>query len=98
MHKYGKFTDQEITVLNDKNDLVAKVQPKYPLDRPQAQSTVDAFAKGRQLVMRKWSPSAIGGAIDGLEVSACLALICAFFVHRDSIGGHRDACYVDFLL
>jgi hypothetical protein len=21
-----------------------------------------------------------------------------FSVHRDSIGGHRDACYVDFLL
>jgi hypothetical protein len=38
MHKYGKFTDQEIAVLNDKNDLVAKVQPKYGLTGPHAQS------------------------------------------------------------
>jgi len=60
MHKYGKLTDREITVLNDKNDLVAKVQPKYRLDRPQAQSAVDAFAKGRQLVMHICQVVALG--------------------------------------
>ena len=33
----------------DKDDLVAKVQTKYALDKVQAQKDVDAFAKGRQL-------------------------------------------------
>ena len=47
--KWGKFTAQEITALKDKDDLVAKVQAKYQLDKPQAQRDVDAFAKGRQL-------------------------------------------------
>ena len=45
----GKFSAQEITALKDKDDLVARVQAKYQLDRPQAQRDVDAFAKGRQL-------------------------------------------------
>jgi len=35
--------------LKDKDDLVAKVQAKYALDRSQAQRDVDAFAKGRAL-------------------------------------------------
>ena len=52
MHKYGKLTDQDITVLNDKNDLVAKVQPKYGSTGPLGVKRVDAFVKGRQLVMR----------------------------------------------
>jgi uncharacterized protein YjbJ (UPF0337 family) len=47
--KWGKFSAQEITALKDNDDLVAKVQLKYQLDKPQAQRDVDAFAKGRQL-------------------------------------------------
>ena len=47
--KWGKFNAQEIAALKDKNDLVAQVQTKYQLDKTQAQSDVDAFAKGRQL-------------------------------------------------
>ena len=47
--KWGKFSAQEITTLKDNDDLVAKVQAKYQLDKPQAQRDVDAFAKGRQL-------------------------------------------------
>jgi len=47
--KWGKFSAQEITALKDNDDLVARVQAKYQLDRPQAQRDVDAFAKGRQL-------------------------------------------------
>ena len=47
--KWGKFSAQEITALKDKDDLVAQVQAKYTLDKPQAQRDVDAFAKGRQL-------------------------------------------------
>jgi len=47
--KRGKFNAQEITALKDNDDLVAQVQTKYELDKPQAQRDVDAFAKGRQL-------------------------------------------------
>ena len=47
--KWGRFNAQEIAALKDKDDLVAQVQTKYRLDKPQAQSDVDAFAKGRQL-------------------------------------------------
>jgi uncharacterized protein YjbJ (UPF0337 family) len=47
--RWGKFTTQEIAALKDKDELVAQVQAKYSLDKPQAQRDVDAFAKGRQL-------------------------------------------------
>ena len=47
--KWGKFSTQEITDLKNKDDLVAKVQSKYQLDKAQAQRDVDAFAKGRAL-------------------------------------------------
>lgn len=47
--KWGKFDAQEITALKDREDLVAKLQVKYQLDKLQAQRDVDAFAKGRQL-------------------------------------------------
>jgi hypothetical protein len=47
--RWGKFSSQEIAALKSKDDLVAQVQTKYALDKPQAQKDVDAFAKGRQL-------------------------------------------------
>ena len=47
--RWGKFSTQEVSALKDKDDLVAKVQAKYALDRTQAQRDVDAFANGRQL-------------------------------------------------
>lgn len=47
--KWGKFSAQEIAALKSKDDLVAQVQAKYSLDKPQAQRDVDAFAHGRQL-------------------------------------------------
>jgi hypothetical protein len=47
--QWSKFTYEEITALKNKDDLVAKVQTKYALDKAQAQKDVDAFAKGRQL-------------------------------------------------
>jgi hypothetical protein len=47
--KWGKFSAQDIAGLKDRDDLVAKVQAKYALDRAQAQRDVDAFAKGRTL-------------------------------------------------
>jgi hypothetical protein len=47
--KWSKFTDQDVSALKSKDDLVSQVQTKYQLDRVQAQKDVDAFAKGRQL-------------------------------------------------
>ena len=47
--QWSKFTYEEITALKSKDELVAKVQTKYALDKAQAQKDVDAFAKGRQL-------------------------------------------------
>lgn len=49
VQKWSKFTDQEVTALKSKDDLVSQVQSKYQLDKTQAQKDVDAFAKGRQL-------------------------------------------------
>jgi peptide-methionine (S)-S-oxide reductase len=42
-------TYEEVSALKSKDELVAKVQTKYALDKMQAQKDVDAFAKGRQL-------------------------------------------------
>ena len=47
--KWDKFSTQDVADLKDKDDLVAKVQSKYALDKVQAQRDVDAFAKGRSL-------------------------------------------------
>ena len=47
--RWSKFTHEEVTALKNKDDLVAKVQTKYALDKAHAQKDVDAFAKGRQL-------------------------------------------------
>jgi len=47
--KWGKFNAEEVAALKDKDDLVARVQSKYQLEKSQAQRDVDAFAKGRQL-------------------------------------------------
>ena len=47
--KWGKFSAEEVAALKDKDDLVARVQSKYQLEKGQAQRDVDSFAKGRQL-------------------------------------------------
>ena len=47
--QWSKFTYEEVFALKSKDELVAKVQTKYALDKTQAQKDVDAFAKGRQL-------------------------------------------------
>jgi hypothetical protein len=49
VRRWGKFSDQEIADLKDKDDLVDRVQAKYQLERSKAQRDVEAFAKGRQL-------------------------------------------------
>jgi predicted site-specific integrase-resolvase len=47
--QWSKFTYAEVSALKNRDDLVAQVETKYALDKPQAQKDVDAFAKGRQL-------------------------------------------------
>jgi hypothetical protein len=47
--QWSKFTYAEVAALKNKDELVAQVQSKYAIDKPQAQKDVDAFAKGRQL-------------------------------------------------
>jgi hypothetical protein len=47
--KWSKLTAREVLDLKSNDDLVDQVQSKYQLSRPQAQSEVDAFAKGRRL-------------------------------------------------
>jgi hypothetical protein len=46
--KWSKFSDQELTSLKNKDDLVSQVVTKYGLDKPQALRDVDALFKGRE--------------------------------------------------
>ncbi len=47
--KWSKISAQEVLALRSNDDLVSQVQSKYALGRPEAQSEVNAFAKGRRL-------------------------------------------------
>lgn len=47
--KWSKFSDQDLSALKGKDDLVAHVVAKYSLDKAQAQRDVDALLKGRQI-------------------------------------------------
>jgi uncharacterized protein YjbJ (UPF0337 family) len=46
--KWGKFSDQELSALRSRDDVVTQVQAKYSLNKEQAQRDVDALLKGRQ--------------------------------------------------
>ena len=47
--KWSKFSEQELSALKDKDDLVTQVVAKYGLEKSQAQRDVDALIKGRQI-------------------------------------------------
>jgi len=47
--KWGKFSQQDLSALKGKDDLVNQVVAKYGLERGQAQRDVDALLKGRQI-------------------------------------------------
>jgi hypothetical protein len=47
--KWGKFSEQELSALKSKDDLVTQVVSKYSLEKDQAQRDVDALLKGRQI-------------------------------------------------
>ena len=47
--KWGKFSEQDLSALKGKDDLVTQVAAKYSLEKGQAQRAVDALLKGRQI-------------------------------------------------
>jgi division protein CdvB (Snf7/Vps24/ESCRT-III family) len=47
--KWGKFSEQELSALKDRDDLVTQVVAKYGLEKAQAQRDVDALMKDRQI-------------------------------------------------
>ena len=50
--KWDKFSDEELTSLKSRDDLVTQVVAKYGFERPQAQRDVDAVLKGREIGLR----------------------------------------------
>jgi len=47
--KWNKFSEQDLSALKSKDDLVTQVGAKYGLEKAQAQRDVDALLKGRQV-------------------------------------------------
>ena len=47
--KWSKFSEQDVSALKGKTDLVSQVVAKYGIPQSQALSEVDALLKGRQL-------------------------------------------------
>jgi len=47
--KWNKFSEQELSALKNRDDLVDQVVAKYSLDKAQAQREVDAVMKGRRI-------------------------------------------------
>jgi hypothetical protein len=47
--KWDKFSDQELTSLKNKDELVTQVVAKYGLEKGQAVRDVDALLKGREI-------------------------------------------------
>jgi hypothetical protein len=47
--KWSKFSEQDLSAIKGKDDLVNQVAAKYGLDRGQAQRDVDAMLSGRQV-------------------------------------------------
>jgi hypothetical protein len=47
--RWSKFSEQDLSALKGKDDLVNQVVAKYGLEKGQAQRDVDALLKGRQI-------------------------------------------------
>ena len=45
---WGKFSEQDLSALKNKDDLVAQLVAKYGREKFQAQQDVDALLKGRK--------------------------------------------------
>jgi hypothetical protein len=47
--KWDKFSEEDMSALRGRDDLIAKIVAKYALDRAQVQQDVDALLNGRQI-------------------------------------------------
>jgi hypothetical protein len=47
--KWNKFSEQDLSAIKSRDDVVTQVVSKYGLDRAQAQRDVDALMKGRHI-------------------------------------------------
>ena len=47
--KWNKFSEQDLSSLKNKDDVVTQLAAKYGLDKAQAQRDVDALMKGRHI-------------------------------------------------
>ena len=47
--KWSKFSEQDVSALKGKSELVTQVASKYSMQQTQAQTEVDALLKGRQV-------------------------------------------------
>ena len=47
--KWNKFSEQDLSALKNKDDVVTQVVAKYGLDKAQAQRDVDALMRGRPI-------------------------------------------------
>jgi hypothetical protein len=47
--KWGKFSEQDLSGLKGRDDLVTQLAAKYSLQQGQAQCDVDALLKGREI-------------------------------------------------
>jgi hypothetical protein len=45
--KWGKFSEQELSGLKNRDELVTQLQAKYSLDKAHAQRDADGLLKGR---------------------------------------------------
>jgi hypothetical protein len=50
--KWGKFSEQDLSALKSKDDVVSQLVAKYGLDEAQAQRDVDTLMGDRQLEVR----------------------------------------------
>ncbi|MBL8893669.1 MAG: hypothetical protein JNJ53_03650 [Rhizobiales bacterium] len=46
--KWDKFSEQDLTALKNKDELVTQVMSKYNVEKPHAVRDVDALLKGRE--------------------------------------------------
>jgi hypothetical protein len=47
--KWGKFSEQDLSALKNKDDVVVQIVAKYGYDKQQVQRDVDSLMKGRHI-------------------------------------------------
>ena len=47
--KWGKFSEQDLSALKNRDDVVTQIVAKYGLEKQQVQSDVDSLMKGRHI-------------------------------------------------